>query len=133
MNEIKLIKQPDDFVWDNYYSHNPAILGITNVEAHYDCYSYKVLKPDRGLFSINVTPRLELFTMGDVLFISSLSLNYHFLTNEPTLKEMIFTALQAAHIDFMHTFDLRADEHLKKYRPKFNEEKALEMIDTCLY
>lgn len=133
MSEIKVVKQPLDFVWNNYYSHNPDIFGLTNVEAHYDCYSFKILKPERDLFLINASPRLDIFTLGDVLFTASLSINYHFLNTEHSLKEMIFYVLQTAHIDFITTFDVRADENLKRYRPKFNDGKALEMIDIRLY
>lgn len=133
MSEIKVVKQTVDFVWTNFYANNPDILSQTNVDAFYDCYSCKILRTDKGLFSVNVNPRLDIFTLGDVLFTASLSLNYDFLTTEHDIKEMLFYALQTGHMDFMNSFDLKADKHLRIYRPKFNEGKALELIDTCLY
>ena len=124
MNIIKSLMETQSFVWDKTYPDDDSVFESSSLKSHYDPYAYKLLQPTKnGLMLIETSPRLEVFTMSDILFIGQLTIQYHILENDFGFADILRNVLKSSHLEFIQAFDKReASTSLNKFRPEFLDE-----------
>jgi hypothetical protein len=135
MNVVKSIIEPQEFIWDKKYEDDYSVFEYNSLKYHYDPYSYKLLQPTKnGLMLIKTSPRLEVFTMSDVLFIGELTIHYHVLENDFGFADILRNVLKSSHLEFIQAFDKReASTSLNKFRPEFSDEIVEKHIYLLLH
>ena len=127
------LAEHQNLIWENSYEANMDLYNHIKPTVHYDCYNFKILKPTRNTFFVNVAARLEVFTLGDTMLICEVSTNYHLLLTDNNIEDLIFFALERAHEDFLYFFDRKAaGTPIVKYRPEFKWQGLTEQIKNHL-
>jgi len=124
MNVVKSIIEPQEFIWNKTYEDDYSVFDYSGIKSHYDPYAYKLLQPTKNsLMLIETSPRLEVFTMSDILFTGQLTIHYHVLQNEFGFDDILRNVLKSSHLEFIQAFDKReASTSLNKFRPEFSDE-----------
>jgi hypothetical protein len=126
MNDIKMIIQTQEIIWDNVYKDSDSIYENIRAYSHYDPYSFKVL-PSSGSYvlTIRITPRLEVFTKASVLFAGQLTIDFSLLDTEADMNQVLKYIFKKSHIEFIKAFDEKESSNaLNKFRPEFSDEVA---------
>ena len=132
---FKQVIEPIDFIWDYTYPDNLDLFEkLSRTMYRYDCYSFKILPiGNYNTFTIKVQPRLEIFTMKEVLLIGELSIKYHLFDTTEPLQDIIYQALESAHKEFIMAFDMKnSTGHLDRFKPQFEWEGLTERIRLSL-
>jgi hypothetical protein len=109
-------------IWDKYYPDE----NIKSLEfiSRYDCYNWKLGQPNNGRIMIRVSPRLEIFTKTDVVFLGELTLDFRVSNVDEEMRRIITYCLKNAHVFFIATFgEVEAGRPLMKYNPTFSNEE----------
>ena len=126
-------------VWKNYVNNDEVFKINKSFQFRYDCYSFKIIRTERGLIGISVSPRLEVFNTRGLAFEGEITVDFTIVGHTGTgilerpLENHIAECLEKSNEEFLDYFDsMEGVGILKKFRPTFIEDGLIEQIRLSL-